>query len=65
LPETAAVSMTVYDVMGRPVARLVDEVKTRGYHSVDFDASKLPSGIYFVRLLTGNEARSIKMTLLK
>jgi hypothetical protein len=65
LPETANVSMTVYDVMGRPVAVLVNEVKQHGYHSVDFDASSLPSGIYIVRVLSGNTARSIKLTLLK
>ena len=65
LPESANVSITVYDVMGRPVTVLVNEVKQRGYHTVDFDASGLPSGIYFVRVLTGKQARSIKMTLLK
>ncbi len=65
LPETSNVTMTVYDIMGRPVAILVNEVKTRGYHAVDFDAGKLPSGIYFVRLLASNQDRSIKVTLLK
>jgi hypothetical protein len=65
LPETATVSMKVYDVMGRPVATLMNDVKQRGYHTVDFDATGLPSGMYFVRVLTGNQARSIKITLLK
>lgn len=65
LPDTSPVKMTVYDVMGRPVATLVDEIKTRGYHTVDFTAVNLPSGIYFVRVLADNQVRSIKITLLK
>jgi hypothetical protein len=65
LPESGNVSMIVYDVMGRPVASLVNEVKQRGYHTVDFDASGLPSGMYIVRVISGNQAHSIKITLLK
>lgn len=65
LPDTSPVKMTVYDVMGRPVATLVNETKTRGYHSVDFDAKNLPSGIYFVRVVAADQVRSIKITLLK
>ena len=43
--------LKVFDILGREVKILVDEQKEVGYHSIEFDASDLPSGIYFYRLL--------------
>jgi photosystem II stability/assembly factor-like uncharacterized protein len=50
LPERADVRLSVYDVSGRLVARLVDEPRAPGIHDVRWDARGAASGIYFVRL---------------
>ncbi len=59
------VQLDVFDITGRKVAELVNEVKSSGSYTVRFDASSLSSGIYFVRLQAGNTTQSQKMTLLK
>ena len=59
------VSLKVYDAIGREVATLANEVKDAGYYSTTFDASKLSSGIYFVRLISGDKVQMKKMMLLK
>ena len=59
------VSIEVYDVVGRKVADLVNEVKSVGSYSVQFDAGSLSSGIYFTRLEAGSTVQIRKMTLLK
>jgi hypothetical protein len=48
------VSLMVYDVLGRQIATLVDEVKTAGAHTVSWDATNLSSGVYFYRLQAGD-----------
>ncbi|NWF88487.1 MAG: glycoside hydrolase family 3 C-terminal domain-containing protein [Ignavibacteriaceae bacterium] len=59
------VILKVYDVLGREVATLVHEEKEAGYHLVDFNASDLPSGVYFYRLIAGNFIDTKKMLLVK
>ena len=65
IPEDGYVTLSVYDVLGNEVAILVDEQKQSGRYEVNFDASALPSGIYFYRLQTGNFTQTKKMILLK
>jgi hypothetical protein len=65
LPKTGYVSLKVYDVLGREVANLVNEQQTAGNHSVNFNASKLASGIYIYTLKAGNNLMSKKMMLMK
>jgi hypothetical protein len=50
LAEAGAVRISVYDVLGREVARLADGRYAAGSHEVSFDASTLPSGVYLIRL---------------
>ena len=55
LPERAQVSLAIYNLRGREVARLVEEVQPAGGHQVRWEARGLPSGVYFCQL----EARSL------
>jgi hypothetical protein len=59
------VQLVIYDVLGRQVAALVDGVQAPGQHEVVFNASTLPSGIYLARLFSGDQTRTIRMTLVK
>ena len=59
------VSLVVYDVLGRVVARLLDEPKNVGRYSVEFDASNLSSGIYFYTINSGSFSATKKLMLLK
>ena len=52
MPSKNNISLKVYDILGKEVATLVDEIKEAGTYNINFDASKLPSGIYFYRLTT-------------
>jgi hypothetical protein len=49
VPEMANVSVTIYDVLGRQVAQLQNDVMQPGYHYLNWEATG-PSGMYFVRV---------------
>jgi photosystem II stability/assembly factor-like uncharacterized protein len=57
--------LKVYDVLGREVTTLVNEVKQPGNYAVSWDASAMPSGIYFYRLTAGNFIETKKLILMK
>jgi len=59
------VSLKIYDVLGKEVITLVDDTKNAGYYEVSFDASGLPSGIYFYRMQSGDYVSVKKLLLLK
>jgi len=65
LVEKGYVTLKVYDMLGNEVATLVDGEKMSGEHSVNFDASKLSSGIYVYQLNVNGVRISNKMTLMK
>ncbi|MCH8496665.1 MAG: T9SS type A sorting domain-containing protein, partial [Balneolales bacterium] len=65
VPNTADVSLTVYDLLGRQVAVLVNGTMSAGSHVVLFDASNLASGTYMYRLQSGNMVETSKMMLIK
>lgn len=65
LPVTSQVSLKVYDVLGKEVAALVNEVKPAGVHKVTFDGSGLASGIYYYQLRAGSFSKCKKMILIK
>lgn len=65
LEENSRVILRVYDLLGREVQTLFSGVQNKGKHSVEFNASRLPSGIYFYRLETPKSVISRKMTVLK
>lgn len=59
------VRLTVYDILGRQVAMLVNDVQPASTYRVNFDANALSSGTYFYRLETPNATLTRKMVLLK
>ncbi len=66
LPEAAHVELSVYDALGREVARLADGEKPAGYHTATFEAGGLPSGVYVYRLRAGDAfAESGKLVVVK
>jgi hypothetical protein len=65
LPFDGKVSLKIFDMTGREVASLVNEVKTAGYYSINFNASNLSSGVYFYNLKTDNFTMTKKMMLIK
>ncbi|MEI7672904.1 MAG: T9SS type A sorting domain-containing protein, partial [Deltaproteobacteria bacterium] len=65
VPSSGAVTLKVYDVLGREVATIVDRVQNAGNHSVKFDGSAFASGMYVYRLRAGKNAAEGKMMLLK
>ena len=59
------VSIKVYDVLGNEIATLVNEEKPAGNYSVNFNASKLSSGVYFYRMQAGGFVETKKLILMK
>jgi hypothetical protein len=55
----------VYDILGREITTLVNDEKPVGSYEILFDASNLPSGIYFYRLQAGDYIETKKMVLMK
>jgi len=52
LNSSGQINLNVYDVLGGEVAKLVNEYKPQGMHSVNFNTKDLPSGVYFYKLTT-------------
>ncbi len=65
LKTASSVKITVYDKLGREVAVLVDGSQSEGDHTVVFNASNLPSGVYFYRVKTADRTEVKKMVLAK
>ncbi|HEY9165236.1 MAG TPA: T9SS type A sorting domain-containing protein [Candidatus Kryptonia bacterium] len=65
LPTNSIVVLKVFDVLGREAESLVNGRQTAGNHSVTFNASNLPSGVYFYRLSTQGYVKTMKMILCK
>ena len=59
------VTLSVYNVLGRRVATLIDERLTTGAYKTNFDASPFPNGVYYYTLETGSFKSTKKMILLK
>jgi len=65
IPKSGLVSLKVYDMVGKEVATLINEVKNAGNYLVGFNAANLPSGAYFYRLESGSFVETKKMLLIK
>ena len=65
IPERAAVSLKIYNVMGEEVATLVNGVQQPGRHTVNWNAGSLASGIFFYRIRSGEFVQTKKLTLMR
>ncbi|MCL4512385.1 MAG: T9SS type A sorting domain-containing protein [Bacteroidetes bacterium] len=65
LPKRSHVLIAVFDVLGRNVGTLVNEEEAAGRYRVTFNASELPSGVYFYRIEAGTYHDTKKLLLLK
>jgi SdrD B-like protein/type IX secretion system substrate protein len=63
--QSSPVTLKVYDVLGREVATLVDEVRERGTYRAEWDAGSFPSGVYTYRLRAGGFVAVKKMILMR
>jgi len=65
IPELGFVTIKVYDVLGSEVVTLVSEEKPIGNYEVEWNATGLPSGVYYYQFKAGNFIQSKKMVLMK
>ena len=65
VPSAKLVKLTVYNILGKEMAELVNERQSPGRYKVSFDASNLTSGVYFYTLSTDNFTETKRMILLK
>jgi agmatine/peptidylarginine deiminase len=65
IPKENRVTLKIYDITGREVNTLADEVFKAGSYKVDFDATGLSSGIYFYRIYYNGQSDTKKMILIK
>jgi len=65
IPERSSVSLKVFDLLGSEVVELVKGEVETGAYEITFNASNLPSGVYFYQLQAGSFLQTRKMILLK
>ncbi len=65
IPVKSNVVLKVYDVIGREVASIINATQDAGKHTINFNASKLSSGLYFYTLQAGSFTQTKKMMLIK
>lgn len=65
IPSTQRVTLKVYDILGREVSTLVNEIQTPGTYAVEVNGGALASGVYFYRIEAGSFVQQRKMLLLK
>jgi hypothetical protein len=63
--ESGHVNLDIYNLCGQKIGNLADSYFEAGDHSISWDASEAPSGVYFVKLTSAGQSRTIKATLLK
>lgn len=65
LPQAGPVRIAVYNILGQQVATLVDDFRPAGNHSVVWNATNVPSGMYFVQMTAGAHTQAVKLMVLK
>ncbi|MDP2303816.1 MAG: T9SS type A sorting domain-containing protein [Ignavibacteria bacterium] len=65
IPQTGLVTIKIFDILGKEITTLVNEEKKSGNHKIEFNGSKLSSGIYFYQIKSGSFTATKKLVLLK
>jgi hypothetical protein len=65
VPKANLVTIKVFDILGRDLVTLVNEIKQPGYYMVDFDGTNLASGVYYYRMESGSFSEAKKLMLIK
>lgn len=65
LPKDGFVTLSVFNILGEEVARLIEKPQKAGFHQVVWDAQNFGSGVYFYKIVSGDFSKIRKMTLLK
>ena len=65
IPVEGNVSLTVYDMTGKEITKIVNGYKLKGNYSVNFDASELSGGVYFYELKSEGFTQTKKMLMIK
>jgi hypothetical protein len=65
LPVRSLVTLTIFDVLGREIATLINGEKSAGSHTIEWNAASMSSGVYFYQLRAGNFVATKQLTLLR
>ena len=65
IPTSSMVEITIYDLIGRELVKLVNENKDAGFYHIDWDASMVSSGVYFVNMKANKNSFNQKIVLIK
>ena len=65
IPVDSKVNISVYDITGKKVTEIINKEMNAGYHTVDFSANELSSGVYFYTINAGSFTKTMKMVLAK
>ena len=64
-PVNSNIELNVYNIQGRQIETLVNNFKTAGYHTVNWNASSYPSGVYLIRMDSVELTQTQKVVLVK
>jgi len=65
LPQRSDIQITIYDLLGKEVTTLVSEIQEAGYKTAQWNATNVPSGMYFYQIRAGEFVQTKKMILMK
>jgi hypothetical protein len=65
IPILSHITLSVYDILGREIAVILNENKNAGFYKIKWDGTKYPTGIYFYRLQTERFTKTKKMVLMR
>ena len=65
IPENGFVTLDVYNLLGKEVVTLINELQTAGTMNITYDASELSSGVYYYQLVSGEFTSTKKLILMK
>ena len=65
IPEDIQISISIFDINGREIESLYDDIMISGFHSISWNADRYSSGIYFIRFKTESSIINQKLMLIK